>query len=55
MGQTGAGQGEQRQYEQDSHDQLDARAVAVVMDLRSGLTAGWAATLRYRPGTVGTD
>jgi hypothetical protein len=43
---------QQGQDEQDGSDQLHTHAVVVLMDAGASLTAGRAATLRNRPGTL---
>jgi hypothetical protein len=53
--QVHGGHRQQRQHEQDSPYQLDAQAGAVVVDVRAGLAADRAATLRYRSSTLGAD
>src|SRR5260370_3638534 len=49
------GHSQQGQHKQDSRDQLHAQAVALMVDMGAGLTARRAATLRYRPSTLGAD
>jgi hypothetical protein len=49
------GHRQQGEHEQRGRNQLHAYAVAVVVDMRAGLAAGRAATLRYRPSTLGAD
>jgi hypothetical protein len=49
------GHGQQGQHKQDSRNQLHAQAVALMMDVRAGIAARRAATLRYRPSTLGAD
>ena len=46
---------QQGEDKQNSSYQLRAHAVAVLMDAGAGLTAGRAATLRNRSGTLGAN
>jgi len=55
MPQVHRGHRQQSQDEQDSCDQLNAHAVALVMDVRAGFAARRAATFGYWPSTPGAD
>jgi len=50
-----SGHSQQSQHKQDSGNQLHTQAMALVMHVRSRVAANRAATLRYRPGTLGAD
>ena len=51
----GGRQRQQRQHEQGSQDQLHAQTVGLVVDVLAGGSAHGAATLSYRPSTLGAD
>jgi hypothetical protein len=55
MPQVHRGHRQQGKHEQRGCNQLHAHSVAVVVDVGAGLAAGRAATLRYRPSTLGAD
>jgi hypothetical protein len=55
VGQVHGGQGQQRRDDHRGHDQGQARAVTIVMDVLAGQAAGRAPAFGNRPSTLSAD